>query len=51
MKSKKRNLKVIIYSIIALICIVLTFTLNWAFIFPAVLLWWLNKRELGLNKN
>ncbi|MBS3140990.1 hypothetical protein J4405_02490 [Candidatus Woesearchaeota archaeon] len=40
------NKKVIIYSIIALICIVLTFTINWIFIVPAFILMILNQKEI-----
>lgn len=42
--------KVIIYSIIALICIALTFTISWYFIIPAVILMILNQREI-MGKN
>jgi len=42
----KINKKVIIFSIIALICIFLTFKINWLFIIPAVILMFLNQREL-----
>ncbi|HJX50774.1 MAG TPA: hypothetical protein VJ438_04900 [Candidatus Nanoarchaeia archaeon] len=38
--------RVIIYSIIALICLYLTFTVDWFFIIPAVILMFLNQREL-----
>jgi len=38
--------RVIIYSIIALICLYLTFTVDWLFIIPAVILMFLNQKEL-----
>ncbi len=38
--------RVIIYSIIALICLYFTFTIDWLFIIPAVILMFLNQREL-----
>ena len=41
-----KNNKVVIYSIIALICIVLTFIIDWLFIIPAVILSFLNHKEL-----
>jgi len=42
MKSKK----VVVYSIIALFCLVLTFTIDWLFIIPAVILMYLNQKKL-----
>jgi len=42
----KLNLKVIIYSIIGLGCIALTFLVDWVFIIGAVIMIWLNNREL-----
>ena len=47
---KKINVKVIIYSIIALVCLALTFLVDWFFIIPAVILMFLNQRELMKNK-
>tara|TARA_Y100000034_G_scaffold134864_1_gene204596 strand:+ start:2900 stop:3040 length:141 start_codon:yes stop_codon:yes gene_type:complete len=44
-----KNPKVVLFSILALIFIVLTFTVHWAFILPAVFLWYLNKKELSVN--
>ena len=41
-----RNLKVVILSIIALICLYLTFTKDWIFIIPAVIIMIINHREL-----
>jgi membrane protein CcdC involved in cytochrome C biogenesis len=43
---KKINIKVIIYSIIALGCLALTFLIDWLFIVPAAILMYLNQREL-----
>ena len=47
MKSKNKiNIKVIIYSIIAIGFIALTFLVDWMFIIGAVIMMWLNQREL-----
>jgi len=46
-KQKKINLKVIIYSIIALGFIALTFFVDWIFIIGAVIMIYLNQRELN----
>ena len=43
---KIKNLKVVLYSIIAIMFLVLTFLIDWIFIIPAVVLMILNKREL-----
>ena len=43
---KKFNWKVVIYSIIALGFIALTFLVDWMFIIGAVVLVWLNQKEL-----
>lgn len=53
MKKQKRkpNPKVITYSIIALICMFLVFTVDWLFIIPAVILMILNQKELFGKKN
>ena len=45
-----KNPKVVVYSIIALICLILTFTIDWLFIIPAVILMILNQRELMKKK-
>jgi hypothetical protein len=45
-KNKKINWKVVIYSVIGLICIALTFLINWTFIIPAVIFMLLNQREI-----
>lgn len=41
-----KNKKVVINSLIALGFIVLTFTVDWLFIIPAVILLFINQREL-----
>lgn len=41
-----KNKKVVIYSLIALGFIVLTFTVDWLFIIPAVILLLINQKEL-----
>jgi hypothetical protein len=52
MKNKsKPNIKVIIYSIIALIFLILTFTIDWLFIIPAIILVILNQKELMKPKD
>ena len=45
-KSKKINVKVLVYSIIALGFLALTFLVNWMFIIGAVVMVYLNQREL-----
>ncbi|MEK6935447.1 MAG: hypothetical protein AABW67_01540 [Nanoarchaeota archaeon] len=45
-KPSKLNYKVIIYSIIGLASIALTFLVDWAFILIALIMIWLNNREL-----
>lgn len=45
-----KNPKVVIYSIIALIFLVLTFTIDWLFIIPAVILMIINQKELMKKK-
>jgi hypothetical protein len=42
--------RVVLYSLIALGCIVLTFTVDWLFIIPAVVLMIINQRELFKKK-
>jgi len=41
-----KNPKVVFYSIIALICLVLTFTIDWLFIIPAAIIMFINQKEL-----
>jgi 1,4-dihydroxy-2-naphthoate octaprenyltransferase len=48
--SKKINWKVVIYSIIGLICVILSFTIDWIFLLPAVICILLNQRELGMSR-
>tara|TARA_Y100000310_G_scaffold345263_1_gene463201 strand:- start:2521 stop:2673 length:153 start_codon:yes stop_codon:yes gene_type:complete len=50
MTSKKPNIKVIIYSIIALGFLALTFLVDWMFIIGAIILIFLNQRELMKKK-
>jgi hypothetical protein len=45
-KMAKPNFKVIVYSILALICLALMFFVDWLFIIPAAILMLLNQREL-----
>ncbi|MFW5846848.1 MAG: hypothetical protein ACOCUU_01690 [Nanoarchaeota archaeon] len=51
MKSKKpkRNIKprVIVYSLIGFVFIALTFLIDWIFILGAIIMMWLNQRELN----
>ena len=49
-QSKKPNMKVIIYSIIALGFLALTFLFDWLFIIGAVILIYLNQKELMKKK-
>jgi len=44
--SRKPNWKVVIYSIIALGFVALTVLVDWVFIIGAVIIIWLNHREL-----
>ena len=46
MSKNKINIKVIIYSIIALGFLALTFLVDWMFIIGAVVMMFLNQREL-----
>ncbi|MFA5258855.1 MAG: hypothetical protein WC979_06065 [Candidatus Pacearchaeota archaeon] len=48
--NKKINWKVVIYSILGLACVVLSFTIDWAFLLPAVILMLLNQRELNKKR-
>jgi len=41
-----KNPKVVLYSIIALVFLFLTFTIDWLFIIPVVILMILSQREL-----
>ena len=42
----KPNWKVVIFSLIALVCLVLVFVVNWLFLIPAIILFFLNQKEL-----
>jgi hypothetical protein len=46
-KKKEINLKVVIYSIMALGFIALTFFVDWIFIIGAIIMAYLNQRELN----
>ncbi len=46
LKSKKVNVKVIIYSIIAFGFLALTFLVDWMFIIGAMIMIYLNQKEL-----
>ncbi len=49
MKNKKTNPKVIVYSLIALGFMALTFLVDWIFIVGAVVLVYLSQKELMKN--
>lgn len=51
MKKRKTNPEVVIFSILAIGFLVLTFTINWMFIIGAVILTILNQRELIKKRN
>jgi hypothetical protein len=46
MKKSKVNIKVVVYSILALGFVALTLLVNWMFIIGALVLSWLSQREL-----
>ena len=46
MVKRKLNIKVIIQSIIALVCVALMYFVSWWFILPVIIILWLNQREL-----
>ena len=46
-----KNLKVVVYSIIALGFLALTFLVDWIFIIGAAILMYMNQKELIKNKN
>jgi len=48
--KRKPNIKIIIFSILALGFLALTFLVDWLFIIGAVILMWLNQKELMKNK-
>jgi len=41
------NKKVVILSLIALVCLALTYFVHWAFIIPIAVILWINQRELS----
>jgi len=45
-----KNKKVVILSVIALICIVLAITIDWLFLIPAVIIMLINQKELFKKK-
>lgn len=45
-----KNLKVVVFSILALICIALAFLVDWLFLIGAIILMILNQKELIKNK-
>jgi hypothetical protein len=45
-KSKKINWKIIVYSLIAFGFLALTYFIDWIFIIGAVVMVWLNQKEL-----
>jgi len=51
MAAGKINWRVVIYSVIALGFVALTFWINWIFIIGAVIMIWLNQRELMKKKS
>jgi membrane protein CcdC involved in cytochrome C biogenesis len=48
--KRKPNIKIIIFSLIALGCLALTFFVDWLFIIPAAILMYLNQKELMKNR-
>ncbi len=44
------NIKVVTFSLIALLCIVLGFIIHWMFMVPAVILMIINQKELMKKK-
>jgi hypothetical protein len=51
MKEKREfNVKVIVYSVIGLICLALAFFVHWAFIIGSAIVIWLNQRELSRKR-
>jgi len=50
LKNKMKNLLVVSLSLIAIVFVILSFTTHWLFIIPAVVLIFINQREL-MKKN
>ena len=48
--KRKMNVKIVVYSLVALVFLVLMFRVDWLFIIPAVILMILNQRELMKKK-
>jgi len=48
--SKGINWKVVIYSVLGLICVILSFKIDFAFLLPAVVFMLLNQRELSKKR-
>jgi len=44
--KEKINKKVVVLSLIALLCLYLTYKLHWAFIVPVAVILWINQKEL-----
>tara|TARA_Y100000310_G_scaffold221442_1_gene223030 strand:+ start:183 stop:374 length:192 start_codon:yes stop_codon:yes gene_type:complete len=51
MEKRKPNIKVIIYSLIGLIFVILAFAIDWLFLIGAAIVLWLNQRELMGKRN
>jgi len=49
-KKSKRNVPVVINSLVALVCLILGFFINWLYVVPAVVLMLINWRLLGMEK-
>ena len=48
--NRNVNWRVVIYSIVALICLALVFLVSWLFLIPVAVLIWMNQRELFPKK-
>ena len=44
------NKKVVLLSLIALICVVLSFVIDWLFLIPAVIIVFINQKEIMKKK-
>ena len=49
-KFNRINWKVVIYSVLGLICVILSFKIDFAFLLPAVVFMLLNQRELSKKR-
>jgi len=49
--KQKANTKVVLLSIVALICLALTYFVHWLFILPIAVILWINQRELFKEKD